>query len=225
MTSVRTTAIVLRRTNYGEADRILKLLTPDGQISAMARGARREKSKLAGGIELFALSDITIHRGKGHLGVLTSARLVKFYSHILADYDRMQFGYEATKHVSRASDNFDDSQWFGVLDSVYQGLNSPNVPLALTQSWFYLQYASMVGHQLSLDRDTSGDKLVVRQNYHYDDNDQGLSQHPTGNITSDHIKYLRLVANKPLLTVAQVGGVESILSDCYIVARRHAAID
>ena len=39
---IRTLAYVLRRTNYGEADRILNLLTPTGQYSAIARGVRKE---------------------------------------------------------------------------------------------------------------------------------------------------------------------------------------
>lgn len=225
MSTVRTKAIVLRRTNFGEADRVLKLLTPDGQTSVMARGVRREKSKLAGGIELFALSDITVHSGKGSLGVLTSARLVKFYKQILADYDKMQFGYDVTRHVSRASDSLDDSQWFNILESVYQGLDTIGVPLSLTQSWFYLNYASMVGHQLSLDRDVNGDKLQPDQSYEYDISDQGLRRDDRGSITANHIKYLRLVASKPLTTVAQVGGVDDILVDCYSLARQHAAID
>lgn len=50
---LHTRAIVLRRTNYGETDRILNLLTPEGKKSVLAKGVRREKSKLAGGIELF----------------------------------------------------------------------------------------------------------------------------------------------------------------------------
>ena len=58
--SERLRAIVLRRTNYGEADRILQLLTPKGKRSVMAKGARRERSKLAGGIELFALCDVVL---------------------------------------------------------------------------------------------------------------------------------------------------------------------
>ncbi len=225
MTTRRTAAIVLRRTNYGEADRILKLLTPDGQMSVMARGVRREKSKLAGGIELFAVSDITVTSGKGDLAILTSARLTVFYRHILEDYDRMRFGYEATKFISRASDTLDDSQWFTIINSVYEGLNQANLSLQLTEAWFYLQYARMVGHQLSLDRDVNGDKLDPNQRYEYDVSEQGLRRHATGVITADHIKYLRLIAAKPLLTVAQIGGVEDILADCYMLARQHAAID
>lgn len=50
---LRTQAIILRRTNYGESDRILGLITPHGKLSVLARGARKEKSRLAGGIELF----------------------------------------------------------------------------------------------------------------------------------------------------------------------------
>ena len=34
---IRTHAIVLRRTNYGESDRILNLLTPEGKMAVLAR--------------------------------------------------------------------------------------------------------------------------------------------------------------------------------------------
>ena len=62
----KTEAIMLRRTNYGEADRIISFITPDrGKLSAIAKGVRKPKSKLAGGLELFAASDITIAEGRG----------------------------------------------------------------------------------------------------------------------------------------------------------------
>ena len=49
----KTLAIVLRRTDFGEADRIINLLTPGGKVSAMARGVRKPKSKLAGAHTFF----------------------------------------------------------------------------------------------------------------------------------------------------------------------------
>ena len=101
--SERLRAIVLRRTNYGEADRILQLLTPKGKRSVMAKGVRRERSKLAGGIELFALCDVVLRLGRGNLALLTSSRLVAFYRHILEDYDRMQFAYTSMKLIASAS--------------------------------------------------------------------------------------------------------------------------
>ena len=77
MQTLRTEAIILRRTNYGEADRILNVLTPEhGKVSAIAKGVRKAKSKLAGGLELFAVSDITILKGKSDMGTFEAARAV-----------------------------------------------------------------------------------------------------------------------------------------------------
>lgn len=224
MKSLRTRAIVLRRTNYGEADRIVQLLTPEGRRSVMARGVRKEKSKLAGGIELFAVSDVVIAEGKGELGVLTSARLVKFYSHIIEDYERLQFGYFAIKHSARASETVDEPEWFEVLSEVFMALDAKGIPLALTQCWFYIRFASLLGHSLNLELDIDGNKLTAEGRYRYDDGEQGLRFVEGGEITAEHIKLLRLISSRSLKVLAQIGGAEAILPECLGVAQRHAAI-
>ena len=223
MKTLRTRAIVLRRTNYGEADRILQLITPEGRRAVMAKGVRREKSRLAGGIELFAVCDVVIGEGKGDLGVLTSARLIQFYGHIMEDYDRMQFAYTTIKLVSKASDQVDEPEWYDVLAEVLMGLDAHSIDLQLVQTWFYLRYAGLMGHEMSLYHDTSGEKLVVDVSYRYDETDQGLRQVSGGEITAAHIKFLRLVATKPLKALAQIGGLGDVLADCLMVARQHAA--
>jgi DNA repair protein RecO len=224
VTALRTRAIVLRRTNYGEADRILQLLTPEGKKSVMARGVRREKSKLAGGIELFAVCDIVITAGKGELGILTSARLVQFYRHILEDYDTMQFAYEVVKQVGRASEMVDEPEWYDVLAEVLMALDSLTISRQLVQTWFYLRFAALLGHELSLTRDTAGQPLQADLRYTYDESEMGLREAREGNIVADHIKLLRLINAKSLKVLAQVGGIEAILPDCWSVARQHAAI-
>lgn len=224
MSTIRTRAIVLRRTNYGEADRILQLLTPEGKRSVMAKGVRREKSKLAGGIELFAVSDIVISEGKGDLGILTSARLVQFYRHILEDYDTMQFGYEAVKQVSKASEMVDEPEWYDVLSEVLMALDALGISRQLIQTWFYLRYAQLLGYELSLVHDINGEKLSSDKKYTYDVGEKGLRESANGELGADHIKFLRLVGAKPLKVLAQIGGLEPILPDCWMVARQHAAI-
>ena len=224
MSVERTRAIVLRRTNYGEADRIVRLLTPLGQRSVMAKGVRREKSKLAGGIELFAVSDVVINSGKGDLGIITSARLVQFYRHILEDYDRLQFGYEAINLVSKASENIDEPEWYGILSEVYMGLDVSTIPLQLTQTWFYLHYAELTGYELNLERDVAGQTLAPDKTYMYDVSEKGLRLSAQGDITAAHIKLLRIMATKPISAIAQIGGVADILPDCWLIARQHAAI-
>ncbi|MDB5165425.1 MAG: hypothetical protein JWM00_315 [Candidatus Saccharibacteria bacterium] len=224
MKSLRTRAIVLRRTNYGEADRILQLITPEGRQSVMARGVRKEKSRLAGGIELFAVSDIVIGQGKGELGILTSARLVQFYRHIMEDYDRMQFAYETLKRVAAASEMVDEPEWYEVAQEVLMALDAVTIELDLTRTWFFMRHAALLGHELSLTRDVDGNRLSPDETYTYDVSDQGLRLSPKGEIAADHIKLLRLIAAKPLKALAQIGGIHDIIHDCELVARQHAAI-
>ncbi len=227
MSVERTRAIILRRTNYGEADRILRMITPLGQRTAIAKGVRREKSKLAGGIELFAVSDvvITTGRGKSGMGVLTSARLVQFYRHILEDYDRLQFGYEAVNLVARASADIDEPEWYGVLGEVFMALDVVTVPLQLVQTWFYIHYAELTGYEINLEKDITGAPLLPDKTYMYDGSERGLRVAEQGDIDADHIKFMRLMSTKTIQTMMQVGGIETILPECWMMARQHAAID
>jgi len=224
MNVIRTRAIVLRRTNYGEADRILQLITPEGKRGVIAKGARREKSRLSGGIELFAISEVVINEGKSDLGILTSSKLIKFYDHIMDDYDRMQFAYTAIKLVSRASENTNGPEWYDILAGVLAGLDSRTMRLEMVQTWFYLHYAAVLGHELGLWHDIEGRELSPNEKYSYDFTEKGLRVTKGGELTSEHIKLLRLMATKPLSVLANVGGVESLLTDCLSVAREHAAI-
>ncbi len=224
MTDQRTRAIVLRRTNYGEADRIIQLLTPDGRKTVMARGVRKEKSKLAGGIELFAISDVVVHKGKGDMGVLTSARLVQFYRHILEDYDRLQFGYEAIKQVTRATETVDEPEWYDLLSETLAGLDVSSIPQRLIEAWFYLRFAALLGHELNFRHDVNGEPLVKEKRYMYDVGEKGLRAQVNGELTADHIKFLRLLSAKSLGVMVQIGGVEMILPECWQVARQHVAL-
>lgn len=227
MQTHRTKAIVLRRTNYGEADRIVQLLTPDGRRSVMARGVRKEKSKLAGGIELFAVSDVVIGKGRGELGILTSAKLDYFYRHILEDYDRLQCAYFVIKLVSRASESVDEPEWFALLNETLAGLDALTVPLPLVQTWFYLRYAALLGRELNVARDIDDAPLLAHETYRYDMADQGLRLMPGGGgeITGDHIKLLRLIATRPLQVLVQIGGVSELLPECLRLVETHAAVE
>lgn len=224
MSVERTQAIVLRRTNYGEADRILKLITPLGQRSIIAKGVRREKSKLAGGIELFAISDIVIQHGKGDLGILTSARLIHFFRHILEDYDRLQFGYEAINLVTKASEMINEPEWFEVLSEVFKGLDTQTIPLQLVQSWFYIQYSALNGYEINLSRDVAGNLLDAAKTYMYDPVERGLRPSVQGDVGADHIKLMRIISTKSIGVIAQVGGVEEILPDIWLIARQQASV-
>lgn len=224
MSSFRTKAIVIRRTDYGEADRIVQFLTPEqGKVSVMARGVRREKSKLAGGIELFARCDITVSIGRGELGILTSARLERFYSDILHDIDRLSFGYEVIKQVSKAADALDEPAFFTLIDEAYQNLNDVNVPLPVVQAWFWLQLAILLGVGLNLSTDDNGMKLVEEARYQFDESLGVFRFSENGRFTSDHIKLLRILSAHSPAVAMKVQSVDQLIDDSRWVAERAVA--
>lgn len=72
----RTRAIVIRGRIFGEADRIVHLLSFEhGKIEAVAKGVRRPRTKLAGRLELGSEVQLELHRGR-RLDVITDAELV-----------------------------------------------------------------------------------------------------------------------------------------------------
>jgi DNA repair protein RecO (recombination protein O) len=65
---LKTEAIVLRSIRYGEADRILHLYTPrHGRLGAIAKGARRARSRFGARLEPFFHIRAILHEGRGEL--------------------------------------------------------------------------------------------------------------------------------------------------------------
>jgi DNA repair protein RecO (recombination protein O) len=77
MLTLKTEAIVLRSIRYGEADRILHLYTPQhGRISAIAKGARRARSRFGARLEPFFQIAMMLREGRGDLYTVTGVDTV-----------------------------------------------------------------------------------------------------------------------------------------------------
>ena len=69
----RDQALVLRKLDYGEADRIYTLLTREhGKVGAIAKGVRKPASRLASSLELYGRLDVQLAEGR-NLDVITQA--------------------------------------------------------------------------------------------------------------------------------------------------------
>ncbi|MCL1840060.1 DNA repair protein RecO [Candidatus Saccharibacteria bacterium] len=225
MDNVKTKAIVLRRTNYGEADRILNILTPMGKMSVMAKGVRKTQSKLAGGIELFCVSDVVVHRGKGDLGVLTSARLVEFYSEIMKDLAAMEFMGGVMKEMSRRAEGVDVPEYFDLVWQVLAGVDGilktgeKSAKLPVVMAWWGLNVVRASGEEMNLRTDVLGDKLVENKKYGWDGQAQALKEYERGEISAEHIKLMRLMVSSPLKLVLNVKGAEKLVNELSYVVK------
>lgn len=192
MKQIVTHGIVLTRTDFGEADRIITLLTPDqGKIRVMAKGVRRIKSKLAGGIELFSVSDITYIPGRGEIQRLVSTRLQVHYGNIVKELDRTMLGYEMLKRVNRATEDGLGEEYFDLLNISLNALNE-NMHATLLELWFDAQLLRHAGNQPNLVTDSTGKKLEAGQEYTFDFDSMTFLAVPSGMYAPEHIKFLRL---------------------------------
>src|SRR5204863_1972057 len=89
LATYRDRAVVLRKLDYGEADRIFTLLTRDhGKVGAIAKGVRRQESKLGPSLELYGHIDVLLAKGRGGLDGVAQVQRVPGYR-IAGDMERM----------------------------------------------------------------------------------------------------------------------------------------
>lgn len=101
---VSTEAVILRSMRYGEADRILHAITPEhGRIGAIARGARRPKSKLGGRLEPLAVVQLELQTGRSDLHTVVGADSVAVHHRILTHHGAMTEAQRACGIVDRTS--------------------------------------------------------------------------------------------------------------------------
>jgi len=186
--------IVLRRVDYGEADRIVTMLTPDhGKLGLMAKGVRRPKSKLAGGIELFSVSTITFLRGRGELGRLVSCRLDKHYGAIVTEIGRVQLGYDLIKLLDKVTEDDAEAAYFTLAHHLLQALNDLTIAAELVQIWFYAQLLRIGGMAPNLHTDRTGKALEPTQLYQFDFDSGTFTAQDDGAHGANQIKFLRLL--------------------------------
>jgi DNA repair protein RecO (recombination protein O) len=92
--SERTPALILRAVDFGESDRILHLLVPDGgRLTAIAKGARRSTKRFSGTLDLFNQLRVQVHRRRGlAMSRLEQAVLVRHYAPLRTDPARFALG-------------------------------------------------------------------------------------------------------------------------------------
>ena len=206
---IRTLGIVLRRVNYGEADRILTIITPSGKISAIVKGVRKAKSKLAGGVELFTLADLNLHKGKGEMYMVTGAKMVEHYEKILKDYEKTMLMGNMMKRVAGA-ERLEDERYFTITRMCMVELAKGEMDEKLVEAWFLINYAQVV-EPINLYRDTEGEKLEVEARYEWDVGEKAFRKSGMGEYGATEIKFLRILMTADLPTVKRVRVEEEII--------------
>lgn len=151
MPTYQADAIVLRRLDYGEADRILTLLTREhGKLSAIAKGSRRAKARAANGLDLFGRSRMML--AKGHnLDVVAQAERRGDVRNISGDLHRTAYAClvaEVADKVLEERHPVDDV--FDLVVTTIDRLNVPNRSPRAESAWFLMRILDLLGYQPQL---------------------------------------------------------------------------
>jgi DNA repair protein RecO (recombination protein O) len=152
MPTYQADAIVLRRLDYGESDRILTLLTREqGKFAAIAKGARKSKTRSAGALDLFARSRMQL--AKGHnLDVVAQVERRGDVRNISGDLQRTAYACLVAEVIDKVLEDrhpVDD-----VFDLVVVTLDRLNVPARSPRAdsaWFLMRILELLGYQPQLD--------------------------------------------------------------------------
>ncbi len=103
-----TDAFVLKRIDYGEADRILTLFTPQrGKIKAIAKGARRTTSRIAGHVELFTRTQLQLATGRD-LEIVTQGECKERFPHLRDALWHATMAYYLAELVDKFTEEHDE---------------------------------------------------------------------------------------------------------------------
>jgi DNA repair protein RecO (recombination protein O) len=207
----RTDALILRRSDFGEADRLLTVLTPDrGKLRLLAKGARKTTSRKAGHVELFMLTDLLVAHGRTW-DIVSQAEIIEPYRALREDLDQTGHAYYLAELIDRFTEEHDaNKSLFELLALTLARLAYPE-SIFIALRYFELHLLSLTGFQPQLYFClTCNEALEPVENYfHFADGGTLCPQHGQ---TRPHaeplplsvLKVLRYIQTEPWEKVAKL---------------------
>ncbi len=148
--------MVLRSIRYGEADRVLHLFTlARGRAGAIAKGARKTRSRFGGRLEPFSHVELVLHEGRGELHTVTGVDLVRPHESARAEPYRVAVAHIGLEAVLRLFLEGDENRsafhaltrFLDLLDEVEPAATPPPLdPLVLSFQLKLLWLAGYLPH-------------------------------------------------------------------------------
>ncbi|MBN1319110.1 MAG: DNA repair protein RecO [Anaerolineales bacterium] len=204
----RSEAIVLRRHDFGESDRLLTLFSRDyGKIRVVAKGARKTLSRKAGHIELFMRSKMLFARGR-NLDLVTQVELVEAYLPLREDLVRMTYASHAVELLDRFTAENDAHPELFKLLAEGLGWLAESQDLLLTARYYELRLLSLVGFELRLFQCAHCDAVLQPQDQFFSAEQGGVLcpechwvDERVLPITLNALKVLRYLQTRPYSSV------------------------
>lgn len=161
----KTKGIILKRQDFGEADKILTIYTASqGKIKAKALGIRKVLSKLGGHLELFNLVDLSLVTGKS-LDTITACQTIETFPNLKGNLRKTSLAYYAAELLDKLTlEKQKDYRIFRLIEEIFTALNN-KAPVEKKNFYllirsFELKLLSFLGYTPELKKCVACGKLI-----------------------------------------------------------------
>lgn len=148
--SIKVSAVILRHTDYGEADRLLWLFTRErGKLRAIAKGVRKMRSRKAGHLEPFTHASLQLALGRD-LWIVTQAETIEAFLPIRENLELTAYAIYVLELLDRFT--YEEGEYVSLfqllLDTLHRIQNEEDVFLAVR--YYELRILDLVGFRPQL---------------------------------------------------------------------------
>ena len=163
----RCDAIVLRRLDLGETDRILTLLSDRfGKIRVIAKGIRRPTARLGPHLELFSTTRLMLSRGRD-LDIITGADTLDAHLGLRSDLDALGIASHCAELVDRfMADRDENRAVYRLLGAALAHLDAGSPPNRVAR-WFEMAMLGEMGVRPELFNCVVCDRPVAAEPNHF----------------------------------------------------------
>jgi DNA repair protein RecO (recombination protein O) len=196
--SLKVDAVILRHSDYGEADRLLTLFTREaGKLRAIAKGVRKMQSRKAGHLEPF--TQVTLMLAQGHdLWIVTQAEATELYQPLRESLPLIGYAGYVVELLDRFTyEEGQNWQLFQLLTETLKRLASepdPFVPI----HYYEMRLLDLMGFRPMLFECASCGKAIQPEDQYFSAErggvlcpDCGLMVNLVRPISMDALRYLR----------------------------------
>ena len=156
MANVKMNGVILSESNLGDFDKMLTMLTPGvGKISCVAKGARRSKSALLAGTQIFCFGEYLMYKGTETYHINSVEPIEVFYN-LRTDLDKLEIAVHINKIVQDVTtENQNCYKILQLLLNTLYTISETDKNLELVLSIFKLRLACILGFTPNIEKCTS----------------------------------------------------------------------
>ncbi|MFH0905669.1 MAG: DNA repair protein RecO [bacterium] len=160
--TIKTSGIIIRKLNFGEADKLLTILTRDrGKIRVVAKGVRRPRAKLVGFADMFCYNELMLAEGR-NLDIVTAASTIERFVGNDTPLERIGLMYYLCELADKLIEETQEVPGsFELLREMLHYIKNHDTNSGVVKSYFEMKMLLMLGYSPELYKCATDDSPLA----------------------------------------------------------------